>query len=69
MKIEIKRNRPLHKEQCLFCGNNRIMFDIATYTVYGDAKYLQMCKKCVMEMSYRLNEIIANELIKEDEND
>lgn len=66
MKLEIKRKVPIRKRLCLYCGEERIGYEVTFHQINNNSQTLGMCKQCIMEMSYRMNEIIANEVTKND---
>ena len=59
VRVEIKRVVPLRKHKCLYCGEERTLYDLNIKQIYDSGENLKLCKKCLMELSYRLNEIIA----------
>lgn len=59
MRVEVKRVVPIRKHKCLYCGEERTLVELNIKQIYDDGVNVKFCKKCLMELSYRLNEIIA----------
>lgn len=64
MKVTVNRIKPIRKRMCLYCGKERTLYNFSVSQIFDNRIGANMCKKCLLEMVYRLNEVVANEITR-----
>lgn len=68
MNVTVKRRIPIKKGNCLYCGEERVLYDVTIKQIYDNSIRIGMCKLCLCKLAYQLNEQVVD-CIKEKKND